>query len=125
MPLIDDISAELKKQPGKHYRFVRKESGNVSVKKARGYEMVSSQDPEVKGTILEQHKDGDSHVAVGNLVLMRCTEEQYQKNRKKIDDRSEAIRNAVKQRYEAGGEELKRKLGKKHSGLTLIHEESD
>lgn len=126
MSVLDELSKEVKKQPEKHYRFVRRESGNVSVKKAKGYEVVTAQDPEVKGTILEKsHKHADGSVSIGNLMLMRTTEEQHQKNRKVVDSKNERIQESIKARYLEGGEELKRKLGKKHSGLTLIHEESD
>jgi len=126
MPLLDDLSAEIKKQPDKHYRLVRRESGNVSMKKAKGYETVSPQDPEVKGTILEKsHKNADGSITVGNLVLMRTTKEQHAKNRAKVDERNELVRKAVARNYLEAGENLKRSLGKQHGGLKLIHEESD
>ena len=126
MPLLDDLSAEIKKQPDKHYRLVRRESGNVSMKKAKGYETVSPQDPEVKGTILEKsHKNADGSITVGNLVLMRTTKEQHAKNRAKVDERNELVRKAVARNYLEAGENLKRSLGKQHGGLKLIHEESE
>jgi len=126
MPLIDELSNEIKKQPDKHYRFVRRESGNVSMKKTRGYEIVSPQDPEVKGTILEKtHKGVDGAIVVGNLQLMRCTEEQHRKNRAKVDERNERIQAALKAKYLSGEEDLKRSLGKQHKGIKLIHEEGD
>ena len=126
MPIIDDLSNEIKKQPDKHYRWVRRESGNISTKKSKGYEPVSPQDPEVKGTILEKsHKNVDSSITIGNLQLMRCTEEQHKKNRSKVQERNDRIQSALKAKYLEGGEGLKRSLGKKHEGIKLIHEESD
>ena len=126
MPIVDELSAEIKKQSDKHYRFVRRESGNVSVKKSKGYETVTSQDPEVKGTILEKaHKNADGSITIGNLMLMRATKEQHEKNRSKVEERNERIRKSVQQKFLAEGEDLKRKLGKSHNGLKLISEESD
>lgn len=126
MSVLDELSKEIKKQPDKHYRFVRRESGNVSMKKAKGYETVSPQDPEIKGTILEKvHKNADGSITIGNLQLMRCTKEQHEKNRAAVEKRNERIREAIGAKFLQEGENLKRSLGKKHSGITLIHEESD
>ena len=126
MSQIDEIAALIKKQKDKHYRFVRAEPANVSSRKVRGYENVSSQDPEIKGTILEkQLSQADGTVRFGNLILQRTTQENRDRLQKQIDTRNQARLDNIKRKFLREGEDLKRSLGKSHNLVNFIHEEKE
>jgi len=121
---LDTLSEAIKKQPGKRYRFVRLDSTNVSDKKVRGYNFVRSEDPEVKGTILERdHKGSDGKIQVGNLALARISEKDAQEHDKRVQERTDRRLRAIKLSYQEDGEKIKRELGPRHKDFKIIHKE--
>jgi len=126
MPGLDILMQMVKKQKGKHYRLVHLDSGNVTAKKLKGYEFVRGSDPEVVGTVLARdHKGPDGIIRMGNLGLARTSEEQYQKNRAKVRERTDRKLRALKRSYQEAGENIKRKLGSHHRDFKIIHREED
>lgn len=122
---IDAAMAELKKQPGKHYRLVRLEAGNVATKKLRGYEPVRSEDPSVKGTILVKDLGPDGTVRVGRLALMQCRKEDHDKYMKEVHERDQLKLDMIQKRYKESEEDVKRQLGKAHKGYSHFVKEEE
>jgi len=122
MPGIYDVlEAHIKKRDDARYRFVDPSSVNISEKKARGYNIVRSEDPEVKGTILERdHKTAEGHIKVGELVLARISEKDAKAHQKKLDERVERRLQGIKRTYEERGEDIKRELGSRHKDFKTI-----
>lgn len=122
---IDELINSLKKQAGQRYRLVRLDSGNVTRKKVRGYNFVSSQDPEVKGTILEQHKGADGLIRVGNLALARIKEADARKQEAKVRARTETKLAMIERTFRDTGDNLKRQAGKKHKAIEVVYERQE
>jgi len=123
--MIDEVLEALKRQPDKHYRMISLEPTNLAMKRYKGYEPVTSQDPEVRGTSLEKFADASGHIKVGNLVLGRVSKEQFAKNRAMVKERTDRKLRSIKRAYQEAGEDVKRKLGKAHSGFKIIHRTED
>jgi hypothetical protein len=122
---LDDLTAEIKKQPDKHYRLVRADPANVSVRKSKGYESVSAKDPEIKGTILERQVESDGTMRIGNQILMRTTVENRDRLQKKIEERNQMRLDAIKRKFLKDGEDIKRTMGKSHKNIEFIHDEKE
>jgi len=123
MGFLDEIMSQMKKQPGKHYRLIRLDSANVSVKKAKGYDLVNPSDPEVKGTALEKQAHSDGTVRVGNLALARTSKENAKRLRAQIDEKTDRRLKAIKRKFLKEGEQIKRALGPQHGDLKFIAKE--
>jgi hypothetical protein len=125
MGILDDMALQIKKQSGRRYRFVRLDSENVSRKKIEGYEFLRKEDPEIKGTILEQHAGADGQVRIGGLALAKISESaariKEKKNEAKLRKRLDSIRHG----YQQAGEDIKRKLGPSHAAFKAITEEKE
>ena len=125
MGMLDDILAEVKKDPNKHYRLTRLESARMSLKRAEGYENVSASGPEIKGTTLERNRESDGSVRIGGLVLQSISKEQHEKLVKRVEDRTRAREASIKRNYLEEGERVKRGLGKKHRAIDFIAESKE
>ena len=123
--MLEEISREIKKRKGYHYRFVSQTPENISRKKYRGYEPVLSSDPEIKGTILEKAAASDHTTRFGNQILARIPEEQAQKlrgqNQAKLDQRLRSI----ERNYQDQTDKLKREIGKGHAVLKPIFKKEE
>jgi hypothetical protein len=122
MGLLDDITAAMKKQDGKHYRLTRADDARLSLKRAEGYENVLATDPEIKGTILERNAQADGSVRIGNHIIQRTSQEQHEKLRAKIDERTQAREDSIRRQYLEGGEQVQRGMGKNHKNIKFIAE---
>lgn len=126
---MDTIIEAMKKQPGKHYRFVRTSGPdsdiNVSRKRLRGYKPVMSSDPEAKGTILEKRVAVDGQIRFGTQTLMSIPKEQYLKYRKEVRERTDSKLAAIRDGYQGSGEDVKRKLGKRHKDFNVFIKEEE
>ena len=123
--MIDEVLKALNKQKDKHYRMVSLDPTNIAKKTYKGYEPVTSRDPEVAGTSLEKFRDAEGHVRVGNLILARTTKEQFAKNRAQVRERTDRKLRSIKRAYQEAGEDVKRKLGSAHKGFKIIHKTED
>jgi len=104
------------KQPGKHYRWLRKSELNIAKKKYLGYDLVDNSGPEQatldSSTRMKKGTDVDTTIQVGDLVLGVMSEERHQQLRKENQDKIKhrthgveiAYRNA--QRQAARGEDV-------------------
>ena len=117
------LCAQLNKQQGRRYRLIRLDPANVVEKKVRGYKFLGKEDPEIKGTILEEHVRADGLIAVANLGLARISEEDALKHDAEIQKRRDRKLQAVRRNYRAKEEEIKRKLGKHHKDFKIIMKE--
>jgi len=111
---MDEALSELKKQPGKHYRLVHLNPGNITMKRVRGYEPVKSTDPEVSGTILAKERGPDGMIHIGNLGLMRCRKEDHERYQKRIAEKNQARVDLIQRQFKESEEVVKRQLGKAH-----------
>jgi len=104
------------KQPGYHYRWLRRSDLNIAQKKYKGYELVDNGGPERAslddGTRMKKGSDVDSTITVGDLVLGRIPEDVHKRlreeNREKIQHRTHGVEIAyrAKQRQVARGEDV-------------------
>lgn len=120
MGTLDELSAELKKQKGQHYRFISQSPENIARKKYRGYTAVLASDPEVQGTILAKDQAADGTVRFGNLVLARIPEEQAQGLRDKNTEKLNRQLRMIERTYHDQTDKLKREIGKGHAVLKPI-----
>lgn len=125
MGILDDMAGQIKKQPGRRYRFVRLEPENVSRKKIEGYEFLRLGDPEIKGTILEQHATADGQIKVGGLALTRISEPAARLKEKKNEAKTRSRLDLIQQNYQKAGEDIKRELGSSHKAFKPIVEDKE
>jgi len=125
MGILDDLAAQIKKQPGRRYRYVRLDPENVSRKKIEGYEFLRKEDPEIKGTILEQHMTADGQIKVGGLSLARISEPAARLKEKKNEAKLKSRLNLIQQNYQKAGEDIKRALGPSHAAFKQITEDKE
>ena len=123
--VIDMINKVLQRQPGKRYRLIRLDSPNITEKKIRGYSFVRKEDPEVKGTILEEHLGADGIIRVGNLGVARISEKDARVHEKKIEERTERTLKAIETAYRERGEDLQKEMGAHHKDFKVIVKEED
>jgi hypothetical protein len=125
MGFLDDITAEIKKDPEKHYRLTHADTAKVTRRKVQGFENVPADSPELKGTALAKGAQADGTVRVGDLILQRVSRQRADELKKQVEAKTQARLDSIKRRYLDDGERIKRSLGKQHSGIKLIHEEKD
>jgi len=125
MSLLDDLTSQIKKRQGQRYRLVRLDPENVSRKKLEGYEFLRKEDPEIKGTILEQHQIADGQIRVGNLAFARIPEIAARAKEKKNEERLKRHLEAIRHNYQQAGESIKRELGPSHAAFKPIVEEKE
>jgi hypothetical protein len=91
------------KQPGFHYRWLRKSDLNIARKKHAGYEIVQGDHPEAAtldtSTRMKKGVDVDSTVQVGDLVLARIPIEKHEEYRKRNQDKIEHRTRGVARAY--------------------------
>lgn len=125
MGFLDDVVSEIKKDPEKHYRLTHADTSKVTRRKVQGFENVPADSPELKGTALAKGVQADGTVRVGELILQRVSKQRAEELKKQVEDKNQARLDSIKRRYLDDGERLKRSLGKQHSGIKLIHKETD
>ena len=123
--MIDEVLEVMNKQKDKHYRMISLEAANLARKRYKGYNPITTQDIEVKGTALEKFKDAEGHIRIGNLVLASTSKEQFAKNRGKVQERTDRKLRSIKRTYQETGENIKRQLGSAHAGFKTIHKTED
>jgi len=123
---IDSVMEFAKEQSGKHYRLISTLSPeNVASRVAAGYEFVSPQDPEAKGTLLEERfKSADGQIKIGSLALARTSEENAQRREAQKLALANFKLRRIQDSYHEKGEAIKRQLGPAHEGFkTFVKEE--
>ena len=123
MGFLESAMQVMKAQTGSRYRLVRLDPANVTEKKIRGYEFVRKEDPEVKGTILEQQAGPDGIIKLGNQGLARIPEKAAQERERVIHERTDRRLQLIKRQYLESGEDVKRKLGTRHKEYDHFVEE--
>jgi len=104
------------KQPGKHYRWLRKSDLNIAQKKYLGYDLVERGGPEEatidSTTRMKKGADTDNTIQVGDLVLGVMSEERHQElrriNQEKIKRRTHGVEIAYREKMRslARGEDV-------------------
>jgi len=125
MGILDEVAAQIKKQPGKRYRFVELSPDNVSRKKIEGFEFLRKEDPEIKGTIFEHHVAADGQIKIGGLALAKISETAARVKEKKNEARLRRHFDSIRKNYEQAGEDIKRSLGSAHAAFKPIVEDKE
>ena len=125
MALLDEMAAQIKRQPGKRYRFVRLDADNVTRKTVEGFQFSRKEDPSIKGTILEKHVGADGQIRVGGMAIMEISETAARAKEKKTEDKMKAHLSAIQANYQKAGENIKRELGTAHKAFKPIVEDKE
>lgn len=82
------------KDPNRHYRWVRLDGTNAAVTKARmkGYTEVLLGDVE---TIATPASKGEGFIIIGDLILMSCPKEEFERRLKRREDRAQTLINST------------------------------